>query len=125
MRLVLFVLSLTFSACLFVWKTDSLGDFVQSGSLQDTSNLGTGQAKDFTDQLMAQAMAMMVSPDAAGLASGSMAISSPGMAGMPDTKALQSQIESQIAGSGMGATKPTVTRPKDFSARFVKARGTE
>lgn len=128
MRLIMFVISLTISACVFVWKMEmvtgpsqvAMGEKVLSGG----GPTGQVDATLFT-QFMNQAMALMPN---GGSASG-MAMADPSKGGMgalgqlPDSQAIASQIEAHLKttdfGGGVGMM---AAKPKDFSARFVKAR---
>ncbi len=120
MRLVLCVLSITFSAYLFVWKTHMLSDLDPRWD-STASRVSGSKPKGFADQMMA-AMAGG-GPAAAGFSTGAPATSGvPGMAGMPDTQAIQAEISRQLAGFDGGSSGAgTFSRPKEFSARFVKA----
>ena len=64
---------------------------------------------------MARAMAIM-GGNGAGAAPGDIA---------PDTAGVQAQIEAQVQGMVLGGGAAALTRPRDFSARFVKARGSD
>lgn len=127
MRLVLFVLSITFSACLFVWKTDMLADMDQKWQTMASNSASQTTPDGFADQMMAVAMAALGGggPAAAALSVGATpsATGAPGMAGIPDASAIQSEIDKQLGGFSGGASGAgSFSRPKDFSARFVKAR---
>lgn len=127
MRLILFVLSITFSACMFVWKTNMLADMDQKWQSMASNSASQTKPEGFADQMMAMAMAAIASggPAAAALPVGAIpsATGAPGMAGIPDTSAIQAEIEKQLGGFSGGASGAgSFSRPKDFSARFVKAR---
>lgn len=130
MRLIMFVLSLTISACAFVWKMEMLSGQSQTAAGSGGAVLSAGLPTGATDptlftQFMNSAMALM--PGGGSVSGMPMADPSNGGIGalgqMPDSQAIASQIEAQLKntdfgnGSGMMAAKP-----KDFSARFVKAR---
>lgn len=121
MRLILFVLSITFSAGLFVMKTNMMADMQATWANAPAASSPADQGQGFADAMMAQAMAIMGAGAAANMA---VPAAAPAMGGMPDTKALQSQIESQLKGFEMGGNPSNFNRPKDFNARFVKARET-
>jgi hypothetical protein len=121
MRLVLFVLSITFSACLFVWKTNMLADMNASWQSMAASQEAS-RPDGFAGQMMAMAMAAMGGGGTEVM--GSMVVGdAASMPGLPDTQATYDEISKQLGGfGGSSGGGSSVSRPKEFSARFVKAR---
>jgi hypothetical protein len=126
MRLIMFVISLTISACVFVWKMETISGQSQAtagnGGTVLSGGLPTG-ANDPTlfTQFMDSAMALM---PGGGSAMGDPSNGGIGALGqMPDSQAIASQIEAQLKNTDFGHSGGRMApKPKDFSARFVKAR---
>jgi hypothetical protein len=125
MRLVLFVLSITFSAGLFAWKTNMLADMNETWQSM-AANPQASKPEGFADQMMAMAMAAMGGggPAAAALSGAAPSgAAAPVVPGMAETKATYDEIGKQLGGFGGGAgSSSSFSRPKELSARFVKAR---
>ena len=102
-----------------------LADMDQKWQSMASNSASQTKPEGFADQMMAMAAIASGGPAAAALPVGAIpsAAGAPGMAGIPDTSAIQAEIEKQLGGFSGGASGAgSFSRPKDFSARFVKAR---
>lgn len=126
MRLIIFVLSLSLSTSIFAWKMNMFADM----GYPATAGQMTG-GTEASDDMMSRAMQIIAgTPDGQATIetlNTDIVINGDTLSmknGALDPKAVEAIIQDQMTGVGGSGTSmgSGFTRPKDFSARFVKAR---